>query len=60
MTTKERREVTGSAPVETPPQGDRALLRKRTNDLSDLLSGITQENQHPKLNTGEPQGNEQW
>ena len=60
MTNKEQREVTGSAPVETPPQGDQAWRRKRANDLSDLLGGITDDNMHPEQDTGEPQGNEQW
>ena len=54
MTNKEQRDVTGSAPVETPPQGNLARLRKRTEDLSDLLSDVTEDNLHPEQDTGEP------
>ena len=41
-------------------QGDRVVLRKRPYDLADLLSRITDDNLHSELDTGEPQGNEQW
>ena len=60
MSTEERGEVTGSAAIETPSQGNQARLRKRTDDLSDLLSGVTEDNLHPEHGTGEPKGNERW
>ena len=60
MSTKEQRNVTGSAPVETPPQGNQARPRTQTDALSDLLSGVTADNLHPEYDTGEPKGNERW
>ena len=60
MSTIDHKEVPGGVPTETPPQDNQALLRMRTNNLPDLLSGITEDNQHTEQDTGEPQGNERW
>ena len=49
----------GSA-VEIVPDGDTLVLKKHTYDLESLLAGITPENIHDELNSGEPQGNEAW
>ena len=52
--------VSEGSVIDMASHGDRVVMRKRTYDLDDLLSRITDDNLHPEQDTGEPQGNEQW
>ena len=49
----------GSA-IEMESQGDRVVMRKRSYDLADMLSRMTEDNLHPEQDPGEAQGSEQW
>ena len=53
-------ETSDGAAVETASQSDPVETHKRSYDLADLLSRITDDNLHPEQDTGDPQGNEQW
>ena len=35
-------------------------MRKETCNLDEMLAEITDENLHPEVDTGPPQGNEEW
>ncbi len=35
-------------------------MGKETYNLADMLARITDENLHPEVDTGPPQGNEEW
>ena len=41
-------------------RGDRLVMRKETYNLADILAEITDDNLHPEVDTGPPQGNEEW
>ena len=49
----------GSA-IELVPRGDQVVMRKRTYNLADMLAKITDDNLHPEVDTGPPQGKEEW
>lgn len=49
----------GSA-IELVPRGDQVVMRKRTYYLAEMLAKITDDNLHPEVDTGPPQGNEEW
>lgn len=46
--------------IEMIPRGDQLVMRKRAYRLSDLVARITPENRHAEVDTGPPQGNEEW
>ena len=52
--------VSEGSVIDMASHGDRVVMRKRTYDLDELLSRITDDNLHPEQDTGEPLGNEQW
>lgn len=56
----EQRGASENPAVDPAVRDDGALLRGRTCVLAELLSRITDDNLHSELDTGEPQGNEQW
>ena len=37
-----------------------SCMRKETYNLADMLAEITDDNLHPEVDTGPPQGNEEW
>ena len=49
----------GSA-IEIVPDGDTLMLRKQVYDLTSLLDQVTPDNLHQEMNTGTPQGKEEW
>ncbi len=49
----------GSA-IEMVSRGDRLVMRKETYNLADMLAEISDDNLHPEVDTGPPQGNEEW
>ncbi len=49
----------GSA-IEIVPDGDTLMLRKQVYDLASLLDQVTPGNLHQEMDTGSPQGNEEW
>ena len=49
----------GSA-IEIVPDGDTLTLRKQVYDLTSLLDQVTPDNLHQEIDTGSPQGNEEW
>ncbi|MDE2786932.1 MAG: AbrB/MazE/SpoVT family DNA-binding domain-containing protein [Chloroflexota bacterium] len=49
----------GSA-IEIVPDGDTLMLRKQVYDLTSLLDQVTPDNLHEEMNTGTPQGKEEW
>ena len=49
----------GSA-IEIVPDGDTLMLRKQVYDLTSLLDQVTADNLHEEMNTGTPQGKEEW
>ncbi len=46
--------------IEMVSRGDRLVMRKETYNLADMLAEITDDNLHPEVDTGPPQGNEEW
>ena len=47
--------------VDTPESADeRAAMRKKTHDLTDLLSRVTPGNLHAEQDIGESRGREMW
>ena len=47
--------------MDTPKSADeRAAMRKKTYDLTDLLSRMTTGNLHAEQDFGEPRGGEMW
>ena len=47
--------------MDTPKSADeRAAMRKKTDDLTDLLSRVTPETLHAEQDFGEPRGREMW
>ena len=44
--------------IEMVSRGDRLVMRKETYNLADMLAEITDDNFHPEVDTGPPQGNE--
>ena len=49
----------GSA-IEIVPAGDTLMLRKQVYDLTSLLDQVTPDNLHQEMDTGAPQGREEW
>ena len=49
----------GSA-IEIVPDGDTLMLRKQVYDLTSLLDQVTPDNLHHEIDTGTPQGKEEW
>ena len=49
----------GSA-IEMISQGDQVVMRKKANDLDDMLDRVTEGNLHPGADTGPARGNEAW
>jgi len=49
----------GSA-IEIVPDGDILMLRKQVYDLTSLLDQVTPDNLHHEIDTGTPQGKEEW
>ncbi len=46
--------------IEMVPRGDQLVMRKRAYRLTDLVAQITPDNRHAEVDTGPPQGNEEW
>lgn len=46
--------------IEMVPRGDQLVMRKRAYRLADLVAQITPDNRHAEVDTGPPQGNEEW
>lgn len=46
--------------IEMAPEGDSLVLRKRTYDLTTMLSQITPENLHKEADWGPARGAEAW
>ena len=49
----------GSA-IEIVPDGDTLMLKKQVYDLTSLLEQVTPDNLHSEMDTGTPQGKEEW
>lgn len=46
--------------IELIPKGDHVVMRKKAYRLADMLAEMTPDSLHPELDTGPPQGNEEW
>ena len=56
----EQWDVQEGSPIEIVPQGDQVVLRKRSYDLADMLSQVTDDNLHAEQGSGPAQGREEW
>ena len=52
--------VREGATIEIVAQGDEVVLRKRTYDLTTMLSQVSPENIHPEQDPGPAVGREAW
>ena len=55
--------ITLNAAVELTPRGEQlvvSVLKRRDQELDDLLSGVSEENVHGETETGPPVGGEAW
>ena len=48
------------APIEIIQRDGEIVLRKKTYDLTTILSQITEDNLHDEIDTGPPVGKEEW
>ena len=46
--------------IEMVSSGDQLVMRKRAYDLAEMLARITPDTLHTEVDTGSPQGNEEW
>lgn len=46
--------------IEMVPRGDQLAMRKRAYCLADMVARITPDTIHAEVETGSPQGNEEW
>ena len=52
--------VRAGAAIEIIHRDGELVLRKKSYDLTTMMSQITEENLHPEIQTGPPIGNEEW
>ncbi len=52
--------VRAGSRIEIVSRGNNLVLRKKAYDLEEMLAGITPETLHTEIDTGAPQGNEEW
>ena len=46
--------------IEMDSRGDRLVMRKRAYDLEEMVARMTPDTFHAEVDTGAPQGNEEW
>ena len=49
----------GSA-IEIVSRGEQVVLRKRRHDLAEMMARVTPDNLHSEVDSGPPEGNEEW
>lgn len=46
--------------IEIDSRGDQLVMRKRAYDLKEMVARMTPDTLHAEVDTGSPQGNEEW
>ncbi len=46
--------------IEMDSRGDQLVMRKRAYDLEEMVARMTPDTLHAEVDTGAPQGNEEW